>query len=86
MLPFCPQGELMGASIALMRRSLFRDWLTNAQDAASAAASAIARVAAAEENALQLTKANELREAELAADKRLHHGGCWGEVGRGTSN
>jgi len=66
-------GELMGASIALMRRSLFRDWLINARDAASAAASAIARVAAAEENALQLSKANQQREAELAADKRLHH-------------
>jgi transposase-like protein len=75
----------MGASLTVMRRSLFRDWLINAQDAASAAADATARVAAAEENALQLGRANEQREAELAADKRLHHGECRGG-GRKTSN
>jgi predicted small integral membrane protein len=66
-------GELIGASITVMRRSLFREWIINAREAASVAAAANARVAAAEENALQLGRVNKQREAELAADKRLNH-------------
>jgi hypothetical protein len=45
-------GELIGASITVMRRSLFREWIINTREAASVAAAATARVAAAEENAL----------------------------------
>lgn len=66
-------GELLGYSVALVRRSLFHDWLADAQKTFHESAAAAARVAAAEEAALELKRTNVAREAEVAADKRLNH-------------
>ena len=66
-------GEVLGYSSTLTRRSLFLFWLADAQNSARTAAKTFARLAAVEENAIELQRRNEAREAEAAADKRLAH-------------